>query len=162
MQHQTTLVYTEPLLRRAVRAYWNQSVGSGFVFAILFTAIALFALLWKGDRTWWVGAIGAVLCFGMTIAIMVYVVQLRNSMAKFRAMGEPTATLSVDDQSFTVTSGIGSSTLRWSSVVEVQQYPEFWLMYFSKAQFITLPLACLPLEMQAFILARIAANGART
>ncbi len=161
MQQQTTLVYTEPLLRRAVRAYWLRSFGVGFLVALSITTISLISLLWTGDRSWWVGMLGAVLFFGVTIAVMVYVVHLRNSMAKFRAMGEPTATFAVDDETFTVASGIGSSTMRWSTVVAIQQYPEFWLMYFSKAQFITLPVECLPDAMRSFVLARLAAHGIR-
>ncbi len=50
MQQPTTLVYTGPLLRRAVRAYWLYSVGIGFVVTLSITAISLIALLWTGDR----------------------------------------------------------------------------------------------------------------
>ena len=51
MQHQTTLVYTEPLLRRPLRGALAASGWGRFLVAILLTAIALIGLLWRGDRS---------------------------------------------------------------------------------------------------------------
>ena len=76
-------------------------------------------------------------------------------------MGAPTATLSLDDASFTMSSGLGSASLKWSSVTEVWRFPSFWLVLFSKAQFVTLPLASVTAEAQAFILSRVSAAGGK-
>lgn len=157
----TTLEYSEALVREAVRAFWRRTVGVGFVVALTLLAGSLAVLLWHGDRSWFVGAIGAFLLFGLAFAALVYTVHLRNALAKFRGMGPPVATLELADDTFTVASGLGRSSLPWSAVTEVWRYPTFWLLLFSKSQFITLPLASLPADAQTFILARVAAAGGK-
>jgi hypothetical protein len=155
------LDYTEPLLRAAVFAFWRRTVGVGFLVALGVVFGAWVFLLWQGDRSWVVGLLGAVLGFGGMFAVVVYLVHLRQALAKFRAMGAPTATWSMDDASFTLASGLGSTSLAWSSIVEVWRYPAFWLVLFSKAQFVTLPVAALPDDVRAFILDRVAAAGGK-
>lgn len=161
MHYQTTLVCTEPLLRQAVFAFWRRTVGVGFLLALLFLACAFALLVWQGNRSWFVGALGAIIVGGFGIAGAVYFVHIHNALAKFRAMGAPDATLVLDDSSFTVSTGLGSSTLLWSAVKEVWQFPSFWLLLFSKAQFMTLPLASVPADAQEFILSKVAAAGGK-
>ncbi len=159
--HQSTLTYTEPLVRKAVFAFWRRTVGIGFFIALGLLSCSLILLIWQGDRSWVVGALGAFLVFGLGFALLVYVVHFRNALAKFRGMGAPTATLLVDDASFTMASGLGSTTLQWSAVTEVWRFPSFWLVLFSKAQFVTFPLASVTADTQSFILKRVAAAGGK-
>jgi hypothetical protein len=159
--HKTTLNYTESLLRQAVYAFWRRTVGIGLFVALSLLACSLAWMLWQGDRSWVVGAVGVFLFFGFGFAVFVYVVHLRNTLAKFRAMGAPSAVLELGEASFAVSSGLGSSTLAWSAVTEVWCYPSFWLLLFSKAQFVTLPLASVPPEMQAYILSRVLSAGGK-
>ncbi len=161
MPHVTTLEYSEPLVRAAVFAFWRRSVGVGFFIALSLIIFSLSFLIWHGDRSWVVGALGAVFLLALTFAFLVYFVHLRNSLAKFRAMGAPVATLSFDDASFTMSSGLGSTSLRWSAVTELWRYPSFWLLLFSKAQFVTIPLATVSPEARAFMLSRVAAVGGK-
>ena len=161
MQQQATLIYSEPLLRKAVSVFWRRTVGLSFLFALLFTASSLAVLIWYGDRAWLVGVVGAILFLAIALALLVYFVHRHNALAKFRAMGAPTASLTIDHASLTMTSELGSTTLPWSSVKEIWQYPSFWLLFFSKGQFVTLPLASVPAEMRAFILGRVSATGGK-
>ena len=156
-----TLEYTEPLLREAVFAFWRRTVGVGFFVALALLLGALAFLVWQGDRSWFVGALGAFLVFGLGFAFVVYFVHLRNTLAKFRAMGAPIATLALEDTSFTMSSGLGSTSLQWSAVTELWRYSSFWLLLFSKAQFVTVPLASVPAAAQDFILSRVSAAGGR-
>jgi hypothetical protein len=159
--HKTTLYYTESLLRQAVYAFWRRTVGIGFFVALSLLACSLAWMLWQGDRSWAAGAVGAFLFFGFGFTALVYVVHLRNTLGKFRGMGAPSAVLELGEASFVVSSGLGSSTLAWSAVTEVWCYPSFWLLLFSKAQFVTLPLASVPPEMQAYILRRVSGAGGK-
>ena len=148
-------------MREAVLAFWRRTVGVGFVVALTLLAGSLGLLLWHGDRSWFVGAIGAFLLFGLAFAALIYVVHLRGALARFRGMGSPIATMELTDEAFTVASGLGRSSLPWSAVAEVWRYRSFWLLLFSKSQFITLPLASLPADAQAFIVARVTAAGGK-
>ena len=161
MQHGTTLRYTEQLVAQAVRHYWRRTVGVGFLVAVALMIGFLIWLLVEGDRSWVVGLVAAVVLLGVLMPVAVYVVHYRNSLGKFREMSEPVAELVADQNGITMSSDRGSSSLKWELVKEVWRFDTLWLLLFSKAQFVTLPLADLPGPMQAFILERVKESGGR-
>ena len=159
MSHEANLHYDRALIKSAVLAFWKRSIGIGFSIALLVVAIRLTFLLIRGDKSWVVGALATCLMFSLAFAAALYFVHYRNALNKLRDMGAPQAHFLAEESSFTVTSGMGSSTLRWSAITEVWRFPAFWLLFFSKAQFVTLPLAALNPEMKTFILERVRAAG---
>jgi len=161
MPHEATLIYSESLLRQAVFGFWRRSVGIGFFVALLVAAIGLVVLVALGQASWLIGGLAAVLLVGIAFAIVVYVVHYRRSLHKFRQMGQPRATFRADESTFTISSDIGTTTIQWSAVKELWQFPSVWLLLYSKAQFSTLPLACLSPETQTFVLQRVQAAGGK-
>ncbi len=161
MSHIVTLEYTETLLREAVFAFWKRTVGVGFFVALALVLGSLAFLVWRGDRSCVVGALGAIAVLGLGFAFVLYWAHLRNTMAKFRGIGAPVATLTLDDERFGVSSGLGTASMPWSSVIEVWRFPTFWLLMLSKAQFVTIPLGTVSSEMQAFIISRVCAAGGK-
>lgn len=156
-----TLNYTEPLVRAAVLAFWRRTVGTGFFVSVVALAGSMAFLAWRGDRSWFVGALGGFLAFALISATAVYVVHLRGAMARFRGMGAPSATLAMDDDGFTMSSGLGSTTLKWSAITEVWRCPAFWLVLFSKSQFVTLPTDALTNEARTFLIGRVWSAGGK-
>ena len=161
MNLDATLSYTEPLIRKAVFAFWRRSVGVKFLVALLLTGVGLGSLLARGESSWLVGVVGTVLVFGVLFVVAIFFIHYRNSLVKLREMGSPQATFSANDSSFTITSGAGTATLQWSAVKELWQTPTAWLLLYSKAHFSTLPLDGLSPEMQTFILQRVQAAGGK-
>src|SRR5262245_969518 len=161
MPHEATLIYSKALLNQAVFAFWWRSVGVGFFVALLIAALGLVALVALGQASWVIGALATVLALGVAFAIFVYVVHYRRSLQKFRQMDKPEATFHAEESSFTMSSDIGTTTLQWSAVKELWQFPNVWLLLYSKAQFTTLPLACLPPDTQAYIVQRIREAGGK-
>lgn len=159
--HEATLIYSETLLRQAVFAFWRRSVGVGFFVALLIAALGLVILVALGQSSWIIGGLAAVLLVGIAFAIVVYVVHYRRSLQKFRQMGQPRATFRADESSFTMSSDIGTTTLQWSAVKELWQFQSVWLFLYSKAQFSTLPLACLSPEAQAHIVQCVRTAGGK-
>jgi general stress protein CsbA len=100
MPYQTTLVYSEPLVRQAVLAFWRRSVGVSIVVALSILTASLAALLYQGDSTWIVGVLATVLCIGFLFIAAIYFVHYNNSMRKFRDMGSPQAMFTADEASF--------------------------------------------------------------
>jgi hypothetical protein len=161
MQHRTTLRYTERLVAQAVRLYWRKTVGFGLLVAV---ALMIAFLAWRlvdGDRSWIVGLVAAVILLGVIMPVAVYVVHYRNSMGKFREMSRPVAELVADEDVFTLSSDRGTTSLKWEAIKEVWRFESLWLLLFSKAQFVTLPLEDVPGPMQAFILDRVTASGGK-
>lgn len=161
MPHEATLIYSTALLRQAVFAFWRRSVGVGFFVALLIASLGLVVLVALGQASWLIGALAAVLALGIAFAIVVYVVHYRRSLHKFRQMEKPRSTFRADESSFTMSSDIGTTTLQWSAVKELWQFPSVWLLLYSKAQFTTLPLACLSPETQAYIVQRVRESGGK-
>jgi hypothetical protein len=85
---------------------------------------------------------------------------------KFRELGPEDTRFIADETGFTVESTgkqwkLRSTTIHWSLIREVWRFPTFWLLLFSKAHFMTVPLACLPQGMDAFVLQRVRAAGGK-
>ena len=161
MPHEATLIYSTTLLRQAVFAFWRRSVGVGFFVALLIAALGLVVLVALGQSSWIIGGLGAVLALGTAFPIVVYVVHYRRSLQKFHQMDNPQAMFRAEESSFTMVSDIGTTTLQWSAVKELWQFSNVWLLLYSKAQFTTLPLACLPPETQAYIVHCVRAAGGK-
>jgi hypothetical protein len=161
MPHEATLIYSESLLRQAVFGFWHRSVGIGFFVALLIAALGLVVLVALGQSSWIIGGLAIVLLVGIVFALVVYVVHYRRSLQKFHQMSQPRALFRADESSFTMSSDIGTTTLQWSAVKELWQFPSVWLLLYSKSQFSTLPLACLSPETQAYIVERVRAAGGK-
>jgi len=159
MLYEAQLTYSVPLLRSAVFAYWKRSVGVGLPIVLILMTVYWVFLLARGDSSWIVGALAAILFVAVAFIIAIYIVHYRNAFKKLRAMGPPRATFAAHTDHFSFASQIGTSTLRWSSVRELWCFPTFWLLLFSKAQFATLPLADISAEMQTFVVERVRENG---
>jgi hypothetical protein len=161
MQYDAKLNYDNSLLREALHGYWWRTVTGRLLLAVVVTFSALVYLWHSGDRSWHIGAAGAILVFGVGMIADVYLVHSANMKRKLKDMGAPEATFSATESSFTIVSGAGSATLPWSSVTDVLKLKHCWLLSFSKAQFITVPLAGVSEEMRKFILQRIEAAGGK-
>lgn len=161
MPHEATLIYSTALLRQAVFAFWRRSVGVGFFVALFIAAIGLVVLVALGQSSWIIGGLATVLVVGVAFAIVIYVVHYRRSLQKFRQMDKPQALFRAEASSFTMSSDIGTTTLQWSAVKELWQFQNVWLLLYSKAQFTTLPLACLSPETQVYIVQCIRDAGGK-
>ncbi len=161
MRFQTTLNYSAPFLKQAVRAYWRRFLGLGYFISILALAV-IFVVLWvKGDHSYLLAALAIVLLLGIVMPCALYRYQYKTIMNVFHAMDKPNATFIVEDDTFTTISGVNTSTLQWSYVRELWLLPDAWLMFYSKVQFSTLPIKDIPEEMQSFIVQQIKSAGGK-
>ena len=126
MDRSTTLHFTKPLLRKAVRGFWWRVVGFRFLLALALVATELIMAVQRGDTSSWVGVLGSVCALGIGFAVALYVVHYRNSVNKQHAMGRPHATLEVSDSQVTVSSGAGTLSFPWATVTEVWQFKTCW------------------------------------
>jgi len=105
--------------------------------------------------------LGTVLVGGVALAGAVYVIHYANAIRKFKEMGPLLASFRAEESTFTLASEIGTATFRWAAVKEVWRFTDYWLILFSKAQFVTVPIAGLSPEMQTFVLERVDAAGGK-
>ena len=161
MSHHITLCYDKHLLQRAVFRFWWRVVGIRLVIALVVTAAGLVVLVADGNTSWFVGVLATVLAFGIAIMVALYITHYRNALQVLKKMGAPEGTFTASESSLSLSSGAGSGTFPWSAVTELWQFPDLWLMFFSKSQYVTLPLADFSPEAKAFVLERVRASGGK-
>lgn len=149
------LHYTEPLVRRAILAFWCRNTGWMFFLVYVFLVGGVGVALYAGERSWWVGVVGATLGIVGLLAAASYFIHLRGSLARYRRMKDPTAILEFDEQKFRVASDVGVSEMNWSVITDIWCYPEFWLVFYSRSQFMTLPMAGFDERNREFFLAQV-------
>ena len=161
MLHEATLIYSESLLREAVFGFWRRSIGMGFILMLVALTVVLGVLVALGAPVWIIMTLAVLLVLAAAVAVALYIGYYRSSLRKFRTMSTPRATFRADESSFTMTSDAGTTTLQWSAVKELWQFPSVWLLLYSKTQFSTLPLACLPPDIRAFVQERVREAGGK-
>ena len=147
--------------RRAVFAFWRRVTGWPHLLAIAFLIVCFALHRWSGHRSWWVGAFCAFLILVVGITTLIYVVHLRSSLSRFRQMRSPEATLVLGENRFSLSSDIGASEMEWRAITEIWRFPDFWLVFFSRSQFVTIPTGDLNDAAQDFIITNATANGAK-
>jgi YcxB-like protein len=155
------LHYSEELVRSAVRAFWFRVTGLRFFIPMTILFAILVYSLRSGDRSWSVGVTGTVFALGVIFAVALYVVHLRTSLRRLCRMRIPEAMFEPSDQRFRVTSDLGATDVAWNAISEVWCFPDFWLLFLSRAQFITLPLADVDSEARELILSCLKSHGSK-
>ena len=155
------LHYSEALIRRTVRAFWFRVTGLPFFIALFLVFASLVYSLRTGDRSWYVGMVGTVFVIGLMFTVALYVNHYRASLDRLRRMHTPEAIFEPSDQSFRVTSDLGVTDVGWNAITEIWRFPDFWLLFLSRAQFITLPIADLDSEDREDILTCLKSHGSK-
>ncbi len=156
-----TLKYSEQFLKQAVRAYWRKNIGPIFpVVSLLLAAYVIYRVL-EGDRSWFVGIIGAIVVIGVVTMLASYFVHLRRTLGRFKRMKIPEATLELAEERFKVVSDVGSSELQWSLIKKIWCFEQAWLFQFSGNEFMTIPIDGLSEKSKRFIVERARAHGAK-
>jgi hypothetical protein len=115
MTHQTTLIYSQSLLNRAVLRFWWRTVSLRFLIPGVLIAAVLAIFVANGDRSWVVAVLASALVLGAIFPLAIFVAHYRNALQNWQAMGEPRARLMAGDRTFKLSSGAGVSTLPWTS-----------------------------------------------
>jgi hypothetical protein len=105
--------------------------------------------------------LGAFLILVVVVMAAAYIAPYRHALAALRALNPPEATLTLDEGTLSMASNVGSTTVLWSAVTELWRFDRVWLLMFSKAQFVTLPVRCLSPEEQALITEKVRSVGGR-
>lgn len=161
MHYQTTLFYYKSLIKRAVFSFWWRVVGVKFLIALSLVAFGLVQGYRAGNQSWVMGVLVTVLSFGIAFMVALYVIHYQGAINRFKAMGQPSAKITLSNDACTFVSGAGSTTIAWSAILELWQFADYWLLFYSKAQFSILPTANLSPAMQSFMVEKITQAGGK-
>ena len=147
----------EPMLRGAVRTYIRRRVlRRGWLWlAAAGLLLASLAAGWTGGAPFIAGLAVAALAFLALFVAALWRAHLANTLGRFRAMDPPTAEAVFGPDGMTVSSNLGSSTMPWSSFVEVWELEDAWLLFPAPNHFVTLPASALSPEVRVFLRSRL-------
>jgi hypothetical protein len=161
MTHSATVTYSRGIIWKAVSRFWVRFIAWHGFAAIGICVVGCLGLLLAGNRSWLVGALGAVGVMLMITAASVYVVFLRRSLWKFDRMSAKSVAFQFSDEGFSSVSDLGSSTLSWRAVEKVWRFSDVWLLFVGKTIYITLPIAEVDEATRTFITNQVAQHGGR-
>ena len=156
-----TLRFSPALVRSAVIGLWWRTVGLRSLLALAVVSLCVGCLVWQGDRSWLIGVVGAVPIFRVVIPAAFFWAQYRQAFAKLRGIKCPEARLAVGDAGLTVISDVAQSEIPWSTVTAVWRFRAFWLLVFSRSQFMTSPLESVPLDVRDRIMSGVEKAGGK-
>ena len=156
-----TLKYSEPFIKKAVRSYCWKTIGPIFPIVSLLLAVFVIYRAISGDRSWFVGVLGAIVVIAIAVMAASYFVHLSRYLSRLRRMKSPEATLELREEKFKVISDVGSSEIHWSLIKQIWRFEQAWLLLFSGSEFMTLPTDGLSERLKAFITERAKAYGAK-
>jgi hypothetical protein len=154
-----TLNYSESIVKVSVKAFWWKQIGKSFLVALSFIAIVLFYSLYKGERSWFIGMLGTILFIGVALLVGSYFVYYYRSMHRLQRMGNQKAILEFNQETFRITSDLGSTEIKWSLIKKIQILKQCWLIYFTESETMTLPIANLNTESREKMLRIIEENS---
>ena len=158
--HEIEVQYSEALVREALRAFFWRRTKELLDLKILAAAVLVIGgagWLWLRDqRSWLFGFLVAIAVLGPVVLLSAYAVRYRDSVGRFRRMKNPKARFIIRDADLTVVSDLGSSTVPWSAITELWQFPRFWILLFSGASFVTLPTEGLSESVLSFVRSKVA------
>lgn len=156
-----TLKYSEQYVRDAVRLYWRRTIGLVYPVVSLLLAVFVIYQVMNGERSWFVGVVGAVAAISIAVIIAVYFVNLSRSLGRFRRMKDPVATLELGQERFKIVSDVGTSEISWALIKQLLCFEHIWLVLFSSSEYITLPVDDLSEQEKQFIIDQMKENGVK-
>lgn len=152
-RHAFDVIYTEPLLRDAVRAYVLQRFvveqkRLWILSAVMLGMSGYFA--WKGQPPWVVALAASGALMAPILTALGWWVHLSNTLDAFRRMAIPRASIALRDDAIELASDAGKGELPWSVLTEVWERPGYWMFFTGKNRFNVLPRANVRDEAQAY------------
>ncbi|MBB6014497.1 hypothetical protein HNR59_003892 [Aquamicrobium lusatiense] len=160
----TSVTYTREMLESAVKAFvWRRGIaeqkGLWSVEAVMIAALAW--LLWSGERGWPIGVIGVVVLLPPCLIVGMWVAHYRNTVGKFRRMPSRQADFVFRDDGFEVISELGEARLPWSTITEIWERPDCWMLFTGPNQFMTLPIGTVMETDREFLRSRLSSAARR-
>ncbi|HPF58702.1 MAG TPA: YcxB family protein [Candidatus Competibacteraceae bacterium] len=156
------ITYSEPQVRRAVRAFYGFILKRELdwkLYLALGLVITGLILRSRGDRIgWFEWSLCGVLVSGTLFFFMMYRVHLQQSLERLYQMQTRIVRFHAQDDSLTVASDLGSSTVPWSTFTSMLDRPDCLILGVRKTAMIMIPKPEVDTAALDFIRTRVAGH----
>lgn len=152
------VTYSENIVRDAVRTFvWRRIIVGQKALWVAEAAMVVFLvwLLWKGEQGWLVGVVGVAVIIALCLPIVAWIAHYRNTVGKFRRMSSRRADFTFLDEGFEIVSELGAAKIPWSTVTEIWERSNYWMIFTAPNQFMTLPVETVSLTDRKFLRSKI-------
>lgn len=149
------LHYTEDLTKLSVLYYCWAMTGKLFALSVVFIILGLIFLIQYDGSPMVVSMIVFTLIWVTCLLSLLYYITRKRALAKFRSLKDGKAIFGITDDHFSLIGTGVTSTLPWSSIAKIKQYPDFWIILLRPRGYFTLPLHNLLSEDKEFILKQV-------
>lgn len=156
-EHSFTVLYTEEIVRDAVRAFaWRRFVVENRGLWITAAGMVVLTLyLWStGDRSWHLGLFAVVSVLPIVMLAAGWRAHFANSVGRFRRMRTPEARFALYEEGVTISAEDGDATVKWHAIHEVWRRPKAWTVFLGENQFFLMPTDGVPPDALQFFAAR--------
>lgn len=161
MPYEVMVTFTEDHIRTATRRFFLKTLGWDYFVAWVLLLAVFVILIAEGDRSWFVGVLGAMLVGSALVAVAFWLVYRRRGMAILRRMKNPTVHYVFDEDGVLVRSDLSEGRTKWSAFRELWRFPEVWLLFLVRGVYATLPTEALSDEIGRMIVEKMNAQGSR-
>lgn len=149
------LHYTEDLTKLSVLYYCWAMTGKLFALSVVFIILGLIFLIQYDGSPMVVSMIVFTLIWVTCLLSLLYYITRKRALAKFRSLKDGKAIFGITDDHFSLIGTGVTSTLPWSSIAKIKQYPDFWIILLRPRGYFTLPLHNLLPDDKEFILKQV-------
>lgn len=158
MRYEITAEFTPQTVKTVARRFILRLLGVGYFFALLVMVVGLAHLVANRVNEWTTGAIAAILLIGIAIPLTLWWKTRSSGLSRLRRMSTPSVKFVFDDKGVTADSELGVATVGWKSIEKIWEFPEAWLLFVGRQQYVTVPLPALTEELKAIIKAEVQKN----
>ena len=162
MDIEVSVHYTSNIINAASRRFFVRFIGlRGSVgFALLWACVAFLYLF--GVRSWYVTSFGTIAVLATVTLPLLYFLYKKRSIDNLRRLSSNEVVFRFRDEEIEIHSSIAQSHIKWQVIQKVLCFPEVWLLFLSKQQYLILPFDALKQELRDFILKKIQENKTKS
>jgi hypothetical protein len=153
-----TVKYTRASMLQATTCFWKRFFGLKGL-AVLVALWVCVGLLWTVAPHDWltialltsavlIQVLGVGAYFGYRHRVLAYLARLDDGVVEYR----------FDEEGLGWSSNLGASTLKWATFERLWKFPDVWLLFISKQQYIVLPVDQLPSDALDLVDSRVAGH----
>ena len=159
MGHELNYTVTQDVVTAATRRFWLQFIGwAGLArWGVASAAIVVLSLIFH--QVWFYGLAVFAIVFVPLIWVFGYVTFLRRALYRYGKMQSKLISFRFSDEGLGTKSDLGSAEISWRMLDKVQRYPDVWMLFFGKRDYVYFPAAKISEPLEAYILQQAEKHG---
>lgn len=134
-----TLHYDPATARALASRYWRRAMAWRLAIGVPFVGVAFAYGLWNHDRSWFVGAMGALLFVILVITLGSYAAYRRAVVSRVARLEDHEVRMTIEDDQVVFDSSAATMRSPWNEFRRLLQYWDQWVLERDPGEAISIP-----------------------